>query len=141
MAAKLLGRRVSSSRPSNIIRLPFGPARFYLRPRQTERHRIFMLCIRRYSGAIPELLSLSQLTVGLIGARRLQLVIILRAWGCSIRPSMFHQMVGRSRLLFMTVEITPALTCWLIFTWHNLLMVVLTGNPTSGLIPYQQMLH
>src|SRR5205823_13562549 len=141
MAAKVLDGPISLLSRPNIKSLQFAPARFCLRPQQTERHRTFMLCIKRCLGAIPGLLLQSQRMAGLIGARRLQLVIILRAWGCSIRPSMFHQMVRRSRLPFMTIEITPAPTCWLIFTWHNLLMVVLTGNPTSGLLPYQQMLH
>src|SRR6266567_1473667 len=141
MAAKVLDRPISLPRRGNTMSLRFEPARFYLRPQQTERHRTFMLCIRRCLGAIPGLLLQSQRMAGLIGARRLQLVIILRAWGCSIRPSMFHQMVRPSRLHFMTIEIIPALMCWLIFTWYNLLMVVLPGNRTSGLLPYQLMLQ
>src|SRR5947208_2393160 len=52
-------------------------------------------------GGNPRIAFTKSTDAGLIGARRLQLVIILRAWGCSIRPSMFHQMVRRSRLPFM----------------------------------------
>src|SRR5437588_11903866 len=102
MAAKVLGRPVSLLQPSNIMSLRFGLVRFYPQPRQTERHRTFTLCIRPYSEAIPELLLLSQLTVGRVGARRLQLVITRRAWGCSIRLSTFLRMAELSRLSFTT---------------------------------------
>src|SRR5213080_839284 len=141
MAAKVLDGPISLLSRPNIKSLQFAPARFCLRPQQTERHRTFMLCIRRCLGAIPGLLLQSQRMAGLIGARRLQLVIIPRVWGCSIPPSMFHQMLGLLRLHFMTIEIIPALMCWLIFTWHNLSMVALTGSPISGLLLYQPMLR
>src|SRR6266567_3657943 len=141
MAVLLLDRPISSLQPSNIMSPRFGPVRFYPQPRLTERHRTFTLCIRHYSGAILGLLLPSQRTAGRVGARRLQLAIIPRAWACSIRPSMFRPMVRPSRLSFTTIEITPALTCWLIFTWHNHLMVALPGNPTSGLLLCQPMLR
>src|SRR6266566_8862548 len=78
---------------------------------------------------------------GLIGARRLQLVIIPRGRGCLIRPSTFQRMAGQSRWSFMIIGITQVLMCWLIFIWHNLLTVALPGNPTSGLLLYQPMLR
>src|SRR5947207_11656897 len=118
-----------------------GPSRFCIRPRWTEQHRTFTLSIGRYSEAIVGLLLSNQLTAGRLGAHRLQLVIIPRVWGCSIPPSMFHQMLGLLRLHFMTIEIILALMCWLIFTWHNLSMVALTGSPISGLLLYQPMLR
>src|SRR5207248_2436376 len=139
MAAKVLGRPVSLLQPSNIMSLRFGPVRFYPQPRQTERHRTFTLCIRRYSGAILGLLLLSQLMAGLIGARRLQLVIIPRGRGCLIRPSTFQRMAGQSRWSFMIIGITQVLMCWSIFIWHNLLTVALPGNPISGLRLFQPM--
>jgi len=114
---------------------------FYLQPWQTERHRIFTLCIKRCSEVIRGLLLPSQQTAGRVGARRLQLVIIPRGWECSIRPSMFRRMAGPSRLSFMTIGIIRALVCWLTFTWRNLLMAALPGNPTSGLLLYQPMLR
>ena len=42
---------------------------------------------------------------------------------------------------FMIIGITPAQMCWLIFTWRNLLIVVLPGNPISALLLYQLMLR
>src|SRR5438105_13987763 len=141
MAALLLERPISSLQPSNIMSPQCGPVRFYPQPRPTERHRTFTLCIRRCLEAIPGLLLPSQLTAGRVGPRRLRLVIIPRAWGYSIRPSMFHQMVGRLRLPFMTIGITPALVYWLMFTWHNLLTAGLPRNPTSGLLLYRPTLR
>src|SRR6266480_6946413 len=131
MAARVLDRPFSLPRPSNITSLRFGLVRFYPQPRQTKRHRAYMLCIRRYLEVIRGLLSLSQLMVGLIGARRLQLVITPLAWACSIRRLMFHQMEGQLRSPFMTIGIILALMCWSIFTWHSLLIVALPGNPIS----------
>src|SRR5207237_9413473 len=141
MCAKVQGRAVSLLQPSNIMSPRFGPVRVYPRPQQTERHRTFTLSIRRYAGAILGLLLLSQLMAGLIGARRLQLVIIPRGRGCLIRPSTFQRMAGQSRWSFMIIGITQVLMCWLIFIWHHLLTVALPGNPTSGLLLYQPMLH
>src|SRR5207248_9265783 len=141
MAAKVLGRPVSLLQPSNIMSLRFGPVRFYPQPRQTERHRTFTLCIRRYSGAILGLLLLSQLMAGLIGARRVQLVIIPRGRGCLIRASTFQRMAGQSRWAFRIIGITQGLMFSLIFIGDNLLTVALPGYPTSGLLLYQPMLH
>src|SRR6266481_3856901 len=139
MAARVLDCPISLPQPSNITSLRFGLVRFYPPPLQTERHRTFTLYIRRYSGAIPGLLLLDQLTAGLIGTRRLQSVITPLAWACSIRRLMFHQMEGQLRSPFMTIGIILALMCWSIFTWHSLLIVALPGNPISGLLLFQRM--
>src|SRR5882762_9977608 len=139
MAARVLDRPISLPRPSNITSLRFGLVRFYPPPLQTERHRTYTLCIRRYLEVIRGLLSLSQLMVGLTGARRLQLVTIPRGRGYLIRPSTFQRMAEQSRWSFMIIGITQALMCWSIFIWHNLLMVALPGNPISGLLLFQPM--
>ena len=144
MAAKVLDRPISSLQPSNIMSLRFGLVRFYPQPRQTERPRTFALCIRRYLEAIPGLLLPGRLMAGVIGPRRLRLVITQRARGFLIQRSMFRPMAGPLRASFMTIGIIPALMCWLIFTWHNPLISVIPGSPTSGLLrsqPMPRLLH
>src|SRR5512133_1150392 len=54
---------------------------------------------------------------------------------------MFRLMVRHSPAPFTTIVITLAQMCWLIFIWHNLLMVAPLGSPISGLLRYQRMLH
>ena len=89
--------------------LRFAPAPFYLRPRQIERRRTFMLFIKRCSGAILRLLLLDHPTEGLLGARRLQLAITRPAQEYSIQPSMFRLMAGPLRAPFMTTVLVRAL--------------------------------
>ena len=139
MAARVLDRPFSLPQPSNITSLRFGLVRFYPQPRQTERHRTYTLCIRRYLEVIPGLLSPGRLTAGVIGPRRLRLVITQRARGFLIQRSMFRPMAGPLRASFMTIGIIPALMCWLIFTSHNPLISVIPGSPTSGLLRSQPM--
>src|SRR2546430_9102823 len=139
MAAKVLDRPISLLSRLNITSLRFELVRFYPQPRQTERHRTYTLCIRRSLEVIPGLLSPGRLTAGVIGPRRLRLVITQRARGFLIQPSMFRPMAGPLRVSFMTIGIIPALMCWLIFTWHNPLISVIPGSPTSGLLRSQPM--
>src|SRR4051794_38301792 len=132
MAVKLLDRPISSPSRASIISLSFGAARFYRQQRGIARRKIFMSSIKRCSEALRGLLSLNQLTVELVGARRLPLVIIQSGLVFLIRRSMFQQMAGRLASLFTISEIIQDLMFWLIFTWHNPLMAVLTGNPIFG---------
>src|SRR5438477_815360 len=98
-----------------------------------------MLFTRPSFPVIRGLLLPDRLTAEVVGARRLQSATTQRAQASLIQRSMFQQTAKRLRWFFMIIEITPVRMCCSIFTWRNPLMVVLTGNPTSGLLLYQPM--